>query len=163
MRAHVTLCPPACSVESSGGAVWLCHGLLIASCVGIGLLLPKKPCHLSSYWNKEMATSINAGGRLPLEIHKATPAMNSPAGQYGAPGPGLTGLTPQLPYHQLNCPWLPNVSALSLANGEPGELCSSAKSTLWHTCHSTGMYNPHVNQLVASPLEMPLQDYVPCM
>ena len=68
-----------------------------------------------------------------------------------------------MPYHRLNCPWLPNAWALSLANGEADGLCSSAKSALQRTCSSAGMYDPHVNQLVAGPLEMPLQDHVPRM
>ena len=110
-----------------------------------------------------MATSLNAGGRPPLETSMATPAMNGPAGQFGAPGPGTAGLNTRIPYYWLNCLWLPNAWALSLANSKPDGPRSSAKTTLWHTCCSTGMYDPHVNQSVAGPLEMPLQDYVPRM
>ena len=110
-----------------------------------------------------MATSLNAGGRPPLETRMATPAKSGPAGQLGAPGPGLAGRTTSTPYYWLNCPWLPNAWALSLANSKASEFHSLAKSTLWHTCCSTGMYDPHVNQSVVGPLEMPLQDNVPRM
>ena len=118
---------------------------------------------LWQYWNKETATSLNAGGRPPLEMRTATPAKNGPAGQLGAPGPGLAGQTTCTPYYWLNCPWLPNAWALSLANSKAGEFYLLAKSTLWRTCRSAGMYDPHVNQSVAGPLEMPLQDHVPRM
>ena len=49
------------------------------------------------FWNKETATSLNAGGRPPPETCMATPAINGPARQFGALGPGLAGLTLALP------------------------------------------------------------------
>ena len=68
---------------------------------------------LRQNWNKETATSLNASGCLPPETSMATPAMNGPAGQFGAPGPGLAGLTLALPTTGLIALGFPNMGSVS--------------------------------------------------